>query len=377
MNDETLHIVFAGGGTAGHLFPGLAVAQELTALAEAHRITFAGSGKAIESGLVARAGFDYRPFPSAPLPHGVRSAVQFLTRNIAGYRRARSWLRRQNVSAVVGLGGYASVPICRAAMANNLPIVLLEQNVIPGKANRWLAKQADLICIAFEAARKHLRTTAPIRLTGNPIRAGFRPRRDNVSTPSNDRWPHRLLVLGGSGGAQSLNKFVPRALYKLRDRLSGWQIIHQSGPRESGSTAELYRKLALEATVVPFVQNLPAVLRHADLVVSRAGGTTLAELAATGTPAVLIPYPHAADNHQRLNAEVFVAGGAARLVDEREIKLRLDNALVAEITNLLVDAELRQTMSLAASRLARPEAAWQVATAVKELAWHNVAQKIA
>ena len=158
-------------------------------------------------------------------------------------------------------------------------------------------------------------------------------------------------MLGGSGGAQSLNKFVPRALYKLRDLLSGWQIIHQSGPRESDSTAELYRKLALEATVVPFVQNLPAVLRHADLVVSRAGGTTLAELAATGTPAVLIPYPHAADNHQRLNADVFVAAGAVRLVDEREIKLRLDNALAAEITNLLIDADLRQSMSTAGSRL--------------------------
>src|SRR5436190_18865435 len=116
MNDETLHIVFAGGGTAGHLFPGLAVAQELTALAEANRITFAGSGKAIESGLVAKAGFDYRPFPSAPLPHGVRSAVQFLTRNIVGYRRSRAWLRRQNVSSVVVLGVYGRVPICGVAM---------------------------------------------------------------------------------------------------------------------------------------------------------------------------------------------------------------------------------------------------------------------
>jgi UDP-N-acetylglucosamine--N-acetylmuramyl-(pentapeptide) pyrophosphoryl-undecaprenol N-acetylglucosamine transferase len=377
MSDAKLHIVFAGGGTAGHLFPGLAVAQELMMLAEPPQITFAGSGKAIESSLVAKAGFDYRQFSSAPMPRGVRGAVRFLTHNLAGYRSARRWLRRQRVSAVVGLGGYASVPICRAAIANSLPLILLEQNAVPGKATRWLAKRADLICAAFDDARKYIRTTAPIRSTGNPIRAGFRPRRTDHATRSNRKWKHRLLVLGGSGGAHSLNKFVPRALYKLRERLSGWQIVHQSGPRDAASTADLYRKLALEAMVVPFVENLPAVLRHTDLAISRAGGTTLAEFAASGIPAVLIPHPRATNNHQRFNADLFVAAAGARVVDERAIKGRLDDALVAEIADLLTDGLLRESMSIAVSRLARPEAAWQIATMVKELACETIEPKVA
>jgi UDP-N-acetylglucosamine--N-acetylmuramyl-(pentapeptide) pyrophosphoryl-undecaprenol N-acetylglucosamine transferase len=377
MSDAKLYIVFAGGGTAGHLFPGLAVAQELTTLADSPQITFTGDGKSIESGLVVKAGFDYRQFSCAPMPRGVRGAVRFLTHNLAGYRSARRWLHRHQVSAVVGLGGYASVPVCRAAIANGLPLILLEQNVVPGKATRWLAKRADLICAAFDDARKYIRTTAPIRFTGNPIRAGFRPRRIDHATPSNREWKHRLLVLGGSGGAHSLNKFVPRALYKLRERLAGWQIVHQSGPREAASTADLYRKLALEATVVPFVENLPAVLRRADLAISRAGGTTLAELAASGIPSVLIPYPHATGDHQRLNADVFVDAGGARVVDERAIEGRLDDALVAEMADLLTDALLRESMSTAVSRLARPQAAWQIATMVKELACETIEPKVA
>ncbi len=271
--------------------------------------------------MIASAGFDCQPFPCAPLPQGVRGVLPFLARNLAGYRRARRWLRREHADAVVGLGGYVSVPICRAAIANGLPLVLLEQNAIPGRAMRWLAKRADLVCSAFDDARNYLHCPAPVRVTGNPIRAGFRPRKTGIEPPANAQPPHRLLVLGGSGGAHSLNAAVPRAAYKLRDLLADWQIVHQTGPREAESTQELYRKLMLDALVVPFVQNLPAVLRHTDLAVCRAGGTTLAELAATGVPAVLVPYPHAADHHQRANAEVFVAAGGAQMIDERTLTI--------------------------------------------------------
>ena len=153
MNESALHIVFAGGGTAGHLFPGFAVAQELAVLVDPPRITFAAGGKSLESKLIASAGFDCQPFPCAPLPQGVRGVLPFLAQNLAGYRRARRWLRREHADAVVGLGGYVSVPICRAAIANGLPLVLLEQNAIPGRATRWLAKRADLVCSTFDDAR--------------------------------------------------------------------------------------------------------------------------------------------------------------------------------------------------------------------------------
>jgi UDP-N-acetylglucosamine--N-acetylmuramyl-(pentapeptide) pyrophosphoryl-undecaprenol N-acetylglucosamine transferase len=186
-----------------------------------------------------------------------------------------------------------------------------------------------------------------------------------------------LLVLGGSGGAHALNESVPRALYKLRDRLDEWQIVHQCGPRDVAFTKELYRKLMIEAIVVPFVENLPAVLRRTDLAVGRAGGTTLAELAATGVPAVLVPYPHATDDHQRRNADVFVAAGAARMIEERMLEGRLDDAIHDALDDLLDDQALRQSLSTSMFHLARPEAAWQVATMVRELADRIMERKAA
>ena len=373
-----MHFVFAGGGTAGHLFPGLAVAAELATRRPAPRITFVGSGKPFEKSLVAKAGFTHLPLPCAPFSKGVRGMWKFLGENLSGYRAARKFLREEQVNLVVGLGGYASVPMCRAALAADVPLVLLEQNALPGKATRWLASRADLICTAFDEARSHLESAGPIRTTGNPIREGFRKRfRPRKERSQSAAWQRRLVVLGGSGGAQSLNEFVPKALYKLRDRLDGWQIVHQTGLRNAETTQELYRKLAIEAVVAPFIQNLPQVLRRTDLAVCRAGGTTLAELAATAVPAILIPYPHAADNHQRKNAEVFTQVDAARLVDEREIDSRLDDAIVAALDDLLIDTAQRKTMAMAMRLLARPEAAWRVAAMVFELACQSTSRKVA
>jgi len=378
MSTDPTHIVFAGGGTAGHLFPGLAVAAQFAARSSAPRITFLGTGKPFEKRFVEKAGFDYLELASAPLASGVRGVLRFLGENFSGYRFARRFLRRERASIVVGLGGYASVPACRAAAALDIPLVLLEQNAYPGKATRYLARHASLICAAFDEARGHLHEFGPVRVTGNPIRAGFRRRRHpRKPRPADASWQRRLVVLGGSGGARAINEFVPKALYKLREELGGWQIVHQTGPRETGATAELYRKLTLNATVVPFIQNLPSVLRHADLAISRAGGTTLAELAATGVPAVLLPYPHAADDHQRCNADVFAAAGAARIVDQREVYERLDDALVRALDDLVVDQSTRDATSAAVLKLARPDATWQVATMVHELAGQPTARYVA
>jgi len=387
LND--LHIVFAGGGTAGHLFPGLAVAAELAALPDAPQITFAGSGKPLEERLVADAGFGYLPVRCAPLPRGMRGMWRFVGRNLSGFQAARRYLQRNKCNLVVGLGGYASLPTCGAARTMGIPLVLLEQNVYPGKANRWLASGAELICAAWAETRKHFHKVGPVRVTGNPIRAGFRrhsnlPEREASASfigeaERNQRrgWRHRILVLGGSGGAGSLNEFVPRALYKLRDQLNGWQIVHQTGTRDVAATEELYHKLALEALVAPFVQNMPSVLRRTDVAICRAGGTTLAELAATGVPAVLVPYPHAAQDHQRLNAEMFTSSGAARMVDERNRSTRLDDALARTLFDLLADAGVRSKMSSAMLQLARPDAAWQVAMMVHELAGQTATRKAA
>ena len=339
MNENAVHVVFAGGGTGGHLFPGLAVAERLAAANPRVHISFCGSGKAFEREHVSRAGFDYFALPSRPLPHGLREAMAFLVANLAGYLAAARFLREHDVAAVVGLGGYASVPMGQAAVHQDVPLVLLEQNIVPGKATRWLARRATLICTAFEETSLWLQRPGPVRVTGNPIRRGFQrspstpPHRpgkaiafadganitEAVSSPSEEESAstRQLLILGGSGGAHALNEDVPPALGRLRSQLTGWRIVHQSGESGLGATRTLYGKLALEATVVPFLNDMPQTLAATDLAICRAGGTTLAELAASGVPAILLPYPHATDHHQAANARHFAAGGGCITIDPR------------------------------------------------------------
>jgi UDP-N-acetylglucosamine--N-acetylmuramyl-(pentapeptide) pyrophosphoryl-undecaprenol N-acetylglucosamine transferase len=203
-----------------------------------------------------------------------------------------------------------------------------------------------------------------VRWTGNPTR-DIAPSEAAVKP---DATQPRLIVMGGSGGARSLNENVPRALHKVRNLLTGWRIMHQSGEAGLAATRELYRKFALEAEVNAFWPDMPALLAQSSLAVCRAGGTTLAELAVAGTPAILLPYPHAADDHQRKNADAYVAAGAAQRIDQREVTGRLDDHLAEVLGRLVQDADGRAIMAQAMGRLARPRAAIHVAT----LAWSLV-----
>lgn len=378
------HIVFAGGGTGGHLFPGLAVAERLLGDVPTVQITFVGGSRRFEQELVTAAGFEYVALACRPRPQRLRDVFSFVAENVNGYREAARFLGREEVAAVVGLGGYTSVPMARAAVRRGVPLVLLEQNAVPGRATRWLAPAATLVCTAFEQANRYLGRSS-VRVTGNPIRADFAHRLAALRCPggnghgpdlmardsgaSNGDGRYRLLVvLGGSRGARSLNQYVPLALSKMGERLRGWRIVHQSGPRDSKPTRQLYAKLGLKAVVASFVSNMPQVLSRADLAICRAGGTTLAELAAAGVPAILLPYPHAADDHQRKNADVYTASGGCVTLDEREIAGRLDRHLVRPISVLLCNSARRGAMSEAIAGLAQPDATWDVATMVRQVA---------
>jgi len=361
--NKTFHIVFAAGGTGGHLFPGLAVAKKLAADRPGVQVTFAGTGKPLERQHVAAAGFDYATLPSRPLPRRAREAVSFIVENVAGYFAAGRLLDEEQVAGVVGLGGYASVPMGRAAARRRLPLVLLEQNVVLGRANRWLSRWASLLCTSFQPTEQQIHSRCPVRWTGNPIRSFAA----DDAPPTTGGRTARLVVLGGSGGARSLNENVPRALYKTRHLLAGWEIVHQSGAADVHSTRDLYRKLGIEAKVEAFWTDLPTLLAGSSLAICRAGGTTLAELAAAATPALLLPYPHAANDHQRKNAELFVAAGAAHLIDQREIAGRLDDRLAELLGRILPDADGRAIMAHAMRRMARPHAATHVATLIWSL----------
>ncbi|MBN1911853.1 MAG: undecaprenyldiphospho-muramoylpentapeptide beta-N-acetylglucosaminyltransferase [Pirellulales bacterium] len=353
MNADALHIVFAGGGTGGHLYPGLAVAERIRALAPGARVTFVGSGKPFEKKHVGAARFDYQTVASRPSPRNPIQMPGFLWTHFRSAQQARRFLREEKVDVVVGLGGYVSVPTGRAARAENIPLVLLEQNVVPGRATRWLARSAQIVCVPFEATAARLGFLKQIHVTGTPIRPGFSACKNGKS--------RRLLILGGSGGARAINQSAPRAIYRIRSKLEGWKIAHQSGEADLEATRSLYGKFGLPATVVPFVRNMPHVLSRTDVAVCRAGGSTLAELAAAGVPAVLLPYPHATDDHQQANAELFRTRGGCPVIDQRDTEAPLEDRLAKHLADLVDSPGRRERIAYTLGLLAEPEAAQRVA----------------
>lgn len=427
-----VHVALAGGGTAGHLVPGLAVADALRSQAPELRITFLLTGKPLETRLVREAGFQALVLPSAPWLGRWRGALRAARRMLAGYRQARRFLHAEGVSLVVGLGGYGAAPTALAALRAGIPLILLEQNVVPGRTTRLFARLARAVCLAMPQAAARLPSGCRIHLTGNPLRAAFEPAETrNKSNQARADGPHdatqmpaaapqprhdhaapagktseaitsrgfasflpqppgpghpgqhtmpppflghergriqRLVVLGGSGGARWINEHLPGALAELGEQLRAWQILHQTGLADEESTRQRYAANGLDAEVTAFIDNMPEVLNRAQLAVCRAGATTLSELAAAGVPAVLIPFPHAAGDHQRHNAEVFSRAGAAVVVDQQGEPREVKERLCAVLGRLLGDDVYRHKMACAMARLARPGAARAVARLVLSIA---------
>jgi UDP-N-acetylglucosamine--N-acetylmuramyl-(pentapeptide) pyrophosphoryl-undecaprenol N-acetylglucosamine transferase len=239
------HILLAGGGKAGNLHPGLAIADHLRRRIPGVELTFAGDGRARERHTVRCAGYRYATVPAQPAPQSPLQALRFVTDNAAGYVAARWLLREQQVSAVVGLGGCTCTSVVRAAVARGVPVSMLEQNAVPSRTTRWLSSTAAAICGAYDEIRPHLDVRAHVLLTGNPARPEFeqlyRSRQarqsaedatemfDSDDLPVRAQRPRRLVVLGGAGGARSLNEQMPRVLKQLAEESKNWHIVHQTG----------------------------------------------------------------------------------------------------------------------------------------------------
>ncbi len=368
--------MFAGGGAVSHLAPGLAVADKLSEQMPSARISFAGPGKAREKHTVRNAGYEHTTIPAQPIPQNPLQAFRFVTDNLAGYCAARWMLKEQQVSLVVGLGGFTSTAVVRAAAERGIPFILLEQNAIPSQTTRWLSRAASMVCAAFEEVRPHLHVQASVAVTGNPSRQSFeqlyrtRERAQQQSSlkvsGQSASGQKRLVILGGAGGARSLNESMPGALKLVCSCLSNWQIVHQTGEGQLQETEHRYQQSGIEALAVSYIDEVASLLFESDLVVCRSGGTTLAELALAGVPALLVPYPHASDDHQIANAKVYTAAGASRLIDESSQTGALETALARELTPLLMEEPARHQMRLRMQSLARPDAAGEIATAVHE-----------
>ncbi len=357
--------LFAGGGTGGHLFPGLAVAAALQIRQPTARIQFVGSERSLERALVIQHGYDHRTLPSEPLTQLWRRPWSFALRNWRAYRIAREWLQAERPAAVIGLGGFASAPIVLAAHRLGVPSVLLEQNSIPGKSTRWLSRWASVVCLAYPQSVAHFNCRVQTRLTGNPLREEI------AALAGHERFetsPPTLLILGGSQGAQPLNAAVVAMFQSQPDLLPGWRIVHQTGAAQSNSVQQSYQSLALSTDVAPFFHDMQERYAAATIVISRAGATTLAELACAGVPAILIPYPQSADNHQWHNAEAFAEAGAAMTCEQTATPQQTAINLARQVVALAQAPSRRADMSEAMHCLAQPNATAQVVDAVLQVA---------
>lgn len=372
--------VFAGGGTGGHLTPGLAVAAELRRRDPACRIVFVGTRRPVEDQLLTSGTLERIVTPFRPPRDLLRHPVSWVTGAWKASREANRFLAREPVSAVIGLGGYACVPHVRAAVRRGIPVALLEQNVLPGRAVTWLARSAQVVCTAFEETRARLPRGAGVVLTGNPVRQEITV----LDRAQENVGPFTLLVLGGSLGATPINAALRTILESRRWAGRPWRIVHQTGPADvarvewsylaggaklvTGPSSLTAEDATFSARVEPFFTDMPALYRSATLVLSRAGATTLAELACAGLPSILIPYPQATANHQTHNAEAFVRAGAARIIQQDTNPARTGEHVASLVEELASRSDLLTAMSTAARTLARPDAAERVADCLESIA---------
>ena len=344
-------ILVAAGGTGGHLYPGIAVADELRRRDASARVVFAGTSRGLESRIVPAAGYPLELLPILPL-NGVglgRTLLGLLVLPF-GLVRALALVLRLRPAAVLGVGGYAGGPLALVAALLGVRTVILEPNAKPGFTNRVLRPFVDAAACAWEDARVFYRQKGV--LTGNPVRGGF------AALPVRPAGPVKtVLVFGGSQGSRVLNEAITGALAHLpgRERL---HIVHQTGPAQRDLVAAAYAQAGREAEVVAYLDDMEARFGAADLVVSRSGATTCAELQAAGKPAVLVPFARAADDHQRVNARAMEAQGASVVVEEEGLT---GASLAAAIDGLLRDEGRLAAMGRAARALSRPDAAARVA----------------
>jgi len=351
-------VIFAGGGTGGHVFPLIAVADAMRALADV-RVVFVGTERGLEARVLPARGDEVEFLEVLPIKgKGAIGAARGLWSAVATLPRARQILRRLTPRAVLAVGGYAAGPVGLVAGLSRVPLAIMEPNSVLGLSNRWLLPLARRAYVAFpETAAKMRRGVA--RHTGVPLRGMFVP---SPSRPA--AGTVRLLVLGGSQGARVLNEALPAALARAAREVSGLSILHQAGRGRDEDVRRAYQAAGAEARVVPFLEDVASELLQADLVIARSGAGSVAELCAVGRAAILVPFALAADDHQRRNAEALARAGGAVVVRESDAS---PDRLSREVVALVSDATARARMADAARALGRPGAARDVAEDLLEL----------
>jgi len=358
MHQESLRVVIVGGGTGGHLFPGIAAAREFQA-AWGAEVTFLTTPKAVTARILESYRIPWRAVSSrALLGQGLFARLRTYFSLPGHLREARAVLKELAPHLVLGVGGHAAGPVGVAAWSLRIPLAIHEQNAIPGFTNRWLGRLADRIFLSFPDTAKAF----PAERTcwvGNPIREEFL-----ASPPPRPDAPFTVLLMGGSQGAHHLNVQTIAALPWLADYRERLHFIHLTGEADRETVAAGYGQAGFSAEVEAFSHEVPRLMARAHLLVCRAGASSLAELTALGRAALLVPYPFAANNHQELNARFLESAGAAQVILNKEFT---GEVLAAKIRHLLASPEMLAAMETASLSLAKPHAAQEIVAGCREL----------
>lgn len=348
-----MKLVIAGGGTGGHLFPGIAVAEEFLARDPANEVLFVGTERGIEARAVPAAGYRLELISAAGI-RGKHGLTQFagIAKMIYGYAQSRKVLKAFRPDLVLGVGGYASLPMVLAARGMRIPRFIHEQNAIPGQTNQLLSRFADKVFITLEESAKYFPKDSTL-LTGNPLRRQILDMVESINSDAagdesacqNSPREFHLFIFGGSQGAHAINMAMVEALPLLKDSRNKLVITHQTGEKDCEEVAGAYRAAGIDASVTPFISNMASEYSKADLIICRAGATTIAEVTACAKACLFIPFPHAVDDHQRRNAEALLKKDACFMLLEQELT---GKRLAETITELAADSgKVKRTAELA------------------------------
>jgi len=347
-----MRLIIAGGGTGGHLFPGIAVAEEFLARDKNNEVLFVGTSNGIEARAVPAAGYRLELISAAGIRgKGLISQIRGGLMMLNGFSQSRRIIKAFKPDAVLGVGGYASLPMLLAARQMNMATYIHEQNAIPGKTNKMLGRLVDRIFITVAESAGYF-DKAKTMLTGNPLRRQILDGRKQGNLPVSQEL--NLLVFGGSQGARAINRAMVEALEQLKDFDGKLSVVHQTGAKELEEVRQGYEEKGFLADVRPFIDDMASAYQQADLIICRAGATTIAELTACGKTAIFIPFPYAVDDHQRRNAEALVNNAAGFMLLEKD----LTGAKLAEkIMQLAADRPLLEKTGQLAFSMARVDAA--------------------
>lgn len=356
-----MRVMIAAGGTGGHIYPGIAVAKEILRREPKSEVRFVGTARGLENKLVPQAGFELSIIDSAGLKNvGATARVRGLMVLPKSFLAARSLIKAFRPDVVIGAGGYVSGPVVLTAALLKLPTLVMESNALPGWTNRVLARFVDKAAVSFDAALPYFRGKAVV--TGNPVRREF----FEIPTRTREQGQFSILVFGGSQGAHAINEAMIAALPSMESLKGVLRITHQTGEADFDRVNSGYIDAGWgeRASVRKYIDNMVAAFADVDLVVCRAGATTTAELIAAGKASVMIPFPLAADDHQRKNAEALEREGAGGMILQQDLS---GERLAEEIVTLASEPERITTMEQAARKLARGDAAAAVVDMVEEL----------